>query len=50
MQKKLKLEDLESQYRTFCENARAVKQNTTWRTVFNKTTTDQNEEKKNEAI
>jgi hypothetical protein len=34
--KQLTLEDLQSQYEAFCENARAVKQNTYWRTAFNK--------------
>jgi hypothetical protein len=41
MQKKqLTLEDLEPQYAAFCENVRAVKQNTYWRTAFNKIAKD----------
>lgn len=37
MQKKqLTLEDLQPQYEAFCENVRAVRQNTYWRTAFNK--------------
>lgn len=34
--KQLTLEDLEPQYAAFCENVKAVKQNTYWRTAFNK--------------
>jgi hypothetical protein len=34
--KQLTLEDLQPQYEAFCENVRAVRQNTQWRTVFNK--------------
>ena len=49
--KQLTLEDLEPQYAAFCENARAVKQNTYWRTAFNKIVREvygeiENEEKK----
>jgi hypothetical protein len=34
--KELTLEDLEPQYAAFCENVKAVKQNTYWRTIFHK--------------
>jgi hypothetical protein len=34
--KDLTLEDLESQYAAFCENVKAVKQNTYWKSAFNK--------------
>jgi len=34
--KQITFDDLESQYAAFCENVRAVKQNTYWRTAFNK--------------
>jgi hypothetical protein len=34
--KELTLKDLEPQYAAFCENVKAVKQNTYWRTAFNK--------------
>ena len=48
--KRLTLKDLESQYAAFCENARAVKQNTYWRTAFNKIAKEstQNVEEKEE--
>lgn len=34
--KQLTLEDLEPQYAAFCENVKAVKQNTYWKSAFNK--------------
>lgn len=34
--KQLTLEDLEGQYAAFCENVKAVKQNTYWKSAFNK--------------
>jgi len=48
--KQLTLEDLEPQYRAFCENVKAVKQNTYWRTAFNKIGKDAHgkEEKENQ--
>jgi hypothetical protein len=42
--KQLTLKDLEPQYEAFCENVRAVRQNTYWRTAFNKIIKDENGE------
>jgi hypothetical protein len=44
--KQLTLEDLEPQYAAFCENVKAVKQNTYWKSAFNKVVKEICEEKK----
>jgi hypothetical protein len=49
IKKRLTLEDLESQYATFCENVKVVKQNTIWRTVFNNITVKKTDENKKET-
>jgi hypothetical protein len=44
--KQLTLEDLEPQYAAFCENVKAVKQNTYWKSAFNKVVKEVYDEKK----
>lgn len=46
--KELTLDDLEPQYRAFCENVKAVKQNTYWRTAFNKISEKPHEKEENQ--
>jgi len=44
---KLMLSDLQGQYEAFCENVKAVKQNTYWKTSFNKIRKGNQDEEKN---
>ena len=48
--KQLTFEDLEPQYAAFCENVRTVKQNTYWRTAFNKIDKGNHSEEKTQEI
>jgi hypothetical protein len=48
--KELILEDLEPQYAAFCENVRAVKQNTYWKSAFNKIVKDDNGQETKETL
>jgi hypothetical protein len=48
--KQLTFEDLEPQYAAFCENVKSVKQNTYWKSAFNKIVKDNNGQETKETL